>query len=71
VWVQLPRELVAARLQPLAAAEGLTFHAGSRFVSGEGLENFVRLSFAHYDTPLLVEGVARMARAVARERMSD
>ncbi len=66
VWMQLPRELVASRLQPIAAAEGVTFHSGSRFVGHDGFANFVRLSFAHYDTPSLAEGVHRMARAVAR-----
>ena len=70
VWMQLPRAIVASRLQPIAATEGVTFHAGSRFVDRDGFANFVRLSFAHYNTTLLVEGVHRMARAVVSEARS-
>lgn len=66
VWMPLPREIIASRLQPIAAAEGVTFHSGSRFVGHDGFAHFVRLSFAHYDSPSLAEGVHRMARAVAR-----
>lgn len=65
VWVRLPEGTTAAVLQPLAKNEGVTFHAGSRFVTGDGFANFVRLSFAHYDTPTLLEGVRRLARALA------
>ncbi len=68
VWLQLPSALSALCLQPIAAAEGVRFHAGSRFVSGQGFAHHVRLSFAHYDTPLLVDGVRRLARSVACAR---
>ncbi len=71
VWMQLPSEIVASRLQPIAAEEGVTFHSGARFVSREGFTNFVRLSFAHYDTLTLVDGVQRMARAASRLLGSD
>ena len=64
VWMRLPPGIVASRLQPLAAKEGVTFHAGSRFVNHEGFASFVRLSFAHYDSHALAEGVHRLARAV-------
>lgn len=66
VWLPLPRDMVASHLQATAAAEGVTFHAGSRFGSGDGFANFVRLSFAHYDAPTLVEGVHRLKRAASR-----
>ncbi len=65
VWVQLPPELSAAALLPLARAEGVTFHPGSRFISRDGFAHTLRLSFAHYDTPVLIEGVRRLARAMA------
>lgn len=65
VWVQLPAGVTAAELQPIAAREGVTMHAGTRFASREVFADRVRLSFAHYDSTELVEGVRRLARAVA------
>jgi 2-aminoadipate transaminase len=65
VWVQLPAHLSAAALLPLARAEGVTFHPGARFISRDGFAHALRLSFAHYDTPQLEEGVQRLARALA------
>ncbi len=64
VWLQLPPEISATQLLPIADAEGVTFHPGSRFISGDGFAQWMRLSFAHYDTPMLVEGVLRLARAL-------
>ncbi len=64
VWLQLPAEISATQLLPLAVAEGVTFHPGSRFISRDGFAQWVRLSFAHYDAPMLVEGVHRLARAL-------
>lgn len=76
VWVQLPAHIDAARLRPIAAAEGVTFHPGARFISRDGFAQArfaqarfaqsMRLSFAHYNTTELVEGVRRLARAVAQ-----
>ncbi|MFN8895874.1 MAG: aminotransferase class I/II-fold pyridoxal phosphate-dependent enzyme, partial [Betaproteobacteria bacterium] len=65
VWVQLPAQLSAAALLPLARAEGVTFPPGARFISRDGFAHALRLSFAHYDTPQLEEGVQRLARAMA------
>lgn len=64
VWMKLPAGRLASALQPRAKAEGVTFHAGSRFITREGFTNFVRLSFAHYDTPTLLSGVQRLAHAL-------
>lgn len=71
VWMRLPSDVVATALQPIAAEEGVTFHAGVRFVTHGGFERFARLSFAHYDTPSLVEGVRRIARAMSRLSVAD
>lgn len=64
VWLQLPPEISATQLLPIAVAEGVTFHPGSRFISRDGFAQWVRLSFAHYDAPMLVEGVHRLSRAL-------
>ena len=66
VWVELPSDMRAAALLPCARAEGVTFHPGGRFISRDGFAQAMRLSFAHYDAPTLVEGVERLARAVAK-----
>lgn len=66
VWLELPHGMVASQLQPIAAEEGVAFHSGTRFVHGDGFENFMRLSFAHYDAPTLAEGVHRITRAFRR-----
>jgi len=64
VWLELPPKILTTQLLPLAVAEGVTFHPGSRFVSRDGFAQSMRLSFAHYDAPMLVEGVHRLARAL-------
>lgn len=68
VWLRLPDGTTASALAANAAAEGVNFHAGTRFVQGDGFTDFVRLSFAHYDVTDLEEGVRRLARACYRTR---
>jgi 2-aminoadipate transaminase len=65
VWLQLPAEVSAAVLLPVATAHGVTFHPGARFLGREGFGQLARLSFAHYTAEELVEGVRRLARAAA------
>ena len=64
VWLELPRDISATQLLPLAVAVGVRFHPGTRFISRDGFAQWMRLSFAHYDAPMLVEGVHRLARAL-------
>ena len=71
VWLQLPPEIDASRMLPDAVAAGVTFQPGSRFSTGDTLANWVRLSFAHYDAPELVEGVHRLARVLARRGWAE
>jgi DNA-binding transcriptional MocR family regulator len=65
VWLQLPSDVSASALLTTATQHGVTFHPGARFVSGGGFPRSARLSFAHYDADELVEGVRRLARAMA------
>lgn len=65
VWVELPPEQTASQLLSVARAAGVAFHPGTRFSSGGGLGQHVRLSFAHYDASGLVDGVRRLASALA------
>lgn len=68
VWAELPPAWSALELLPIARAAGVSFHPGTRFSSGDGLGQQLRLSFAHYDGPALVEGVRRLAQALSRSR---
>jgi 2-aminoadipate transaminase len=68
VWLELPHDVTAVELLKTATKEGVTFHPGSRFVSGGGFPNAARLSFAHYDERALVEGVRRLSRAMGTHR---
>jgi DNA-binding transcriptional MocR family regulator len=63
VWVELPAGESAVELLPVARELGVTFHPGTRFVNREQFADTMRLSFAHYDAEVLVEGVQRLARA--------
>ncbi len=65
VWAQLPAERSASQFLSVARAGGVAFHPGTRFSSGGGFARHMRLSFAHYDAPELVEGVRRLAHALA------
>ncbi len=64
VWAQLPAVASAAAFLPVARAGGVSFHPGTRFSSGGGFAQHIRLSFAHYEAPELEEGVRRLARAL-------
>lgn len=64
VWLTLPG-VSATALLPVAQGAGVSFHPGARFAHREAFGDTIRLSFAHYDEPQLVEGVERLALAVA------
>jgi len=62
VWVKLPEGVAAAQLAAEAGRQGVAFCPGSS--AGEGLHDYIRLSFAFYTEPELQEGVSRLARAL-------
>jgi 2-aminoadipate transaminase len=65
VWGRLAQG-DAAELLPLAVEEGLAFVPGGEFHEhGQGRAT-IRLNFTHASEPRLREGVARLARAMAR-----
>jgi DNA-binding transcriptional MocR family regulator len=63
-WLALPEGMDAMRLLPAATARNVEFMPGVKFSSRDGLKNYLRLSFAYYDTPDLLEGVERLARVL-------
>jgi DNA-binding transcriptional MocR family regulator len=65
IWLALPGGMDAAALLAKAIARNLEFMPGVKFSSRRGLKNFLRLSFAYYETPGLLEGVERLAAVIA------
>ncbi|MGE5140882.1 MAG: PLP-dependent aminotransferase family protein [Rudaea sp.] len=63
-WLKLPEGMDADKLLPAAERHKVGFRAGSKFSSRENLHEYIRLCFAYYDIPQLVEGVARLRRAI-------
>ncbi len=65
LWLRLPGVDTAAAL-PHANALQVGFKPGTWFSSQAGLTDCLRLSFAFYDTPTLLEGSRRLGQAMAR-----
>ena len=64
VWLTLPEGVDTLALLAAARRHNVDFMPGPRFSSRGGLTNCLRLSFAYYDVPELVEGVGRLAQAI-------
>jgi DNA-binding transcriptional MocR family regulator len=67
IWLALPGTLDALDLLPKAKARNVEFMPGPKFSNRQGLKNFLRLSFAYYDTPDLLEGVERLAAVLVEK----
>lgn len=63
-WLELAGQVNAAELKPKAAACRTGFQPGEVFSCQRGLRHFLRLSFAHYTEPEIVEGISRLARLI-------
>jgi 2-aminoadipate transaminase len=67
LWVTLPARVDGERLLERALQDRVSFVVGQAFfVNGAGA-NTVRLSFSHPTVPQIVEGIARLARAIEGE----
>jgi DNA-binding transcriptional MocR family regulator len=65
-WLQLPQRIDAEKLLPEAHKHDVSFAPGSFFSPQRDLNNYLRLSFAYYEEPELVEGAKRLAAAIHR-----
>ncbi|HEY8584419.1 MAG TPA: PLP-dependent aminotransferase family protein, partial [Capillimicrobium sp.] len=65
LWAQLPDEVDDVALAARAAAEGVIVHPGRIWFGGDAPGSFLRLGYAGASAPELVEGVRRLARALA------
>ena len=64
VWLTLPEGVGTIELRASARLQNVDFMPGPRFSSCDGLKNCLRLSFAYYDVPELVQGAERLARSI-------
>jgi 2-aminoadipate transaminase len=61
-WLELAKGVDATRLRERAAEFHTGFQPGAVFApDGQGLDHFLRLSFAHYGEADIEEGIARLA----------
>ena len=65
VWLRLPGGLSATTLLPVADAAGVTYQPASRFDASGTLDpSWLRLSFARFPEPDLIEGARRLGEVV-------
>jgi len=62
-WLRLDKSVNTASYREKARALETGFQPGPSFSSNSKLENYLRLSFAHYDEADIHEGISRLRRA--------
>ncbi len=65
-WLRFPDSVDTSTLLSEAAAHKVGFRSGSTFTANGSHANFMRLSFAYYDSPTIERGIAALAAAVSR-----
>jgi len=60
VWIELPGHMDASAIRKKARHHDVDFLPGVLFSPENNLKNFIRLSFAFYNEPLLIEGAKRL-----------
>ncbi len=63
-WLKMERGIDTAALLPAAQTANVGFLPGTRCSSVDGLNNYLRLSFAHFGEAEIVEGVERLGRVL-------
>jgi 2-aminoadipate transaminase len=61
IWVRLSEGQKTQEILIRARQNEVSFQPGIKFSSTQGLQNYLRLSFAYYETETLLEGVTRLA----------
>jgi DNA-binding transcriptional MocR family regulator len=65
IWLHLPGHIHALELRRQAPAFKVDFRPGTLFSSRNGLENYMRLCFVHYEKAAIQEGVWRLKHCLA------
>jgi 2-aminoadipate transaminase len=63
-WLRFPDGIDTATFLPAAADHKVGFRCGSKFTADASLANYMRLSFAYYDSPTIERGIAALAQAI-------
>lgn len=63
-WLEGPPGFAAASYRKAALAAGTGFQAGGVFSAGSDLDNYLRLSFAHYGVDEIHAGIDRLGRVL-------
>ncbi|MFK3979444.1 PLP-dependent aminotransferase family protein [Micromonospora sp. NPDC050397] len=66
LWLRLPGPVTASALLPYAETDGVSYLPGTHFFVTDSGDEYVRLSYSLFGPETLVEGVRRLARAMAR-----
>ncbi|GIK39467.1 MAG: aminotransferase [Chloroflexota bacterium] len=67
IWLRLPEDWNAQDILLKARRNNVSFQPGIKFSSAQGLQNYLRLSFAYYETDELLEGVSRLAQVMSKD----
>jgi DNA-binding transcriptional MocR family regulator len=59
-WLRLPEEIDAKELRKRAPIFKVDFRPGTLFSSREGLKNYIRLCYVHYEEKGIQEGIVRL-----------
>ncbi len=66
-WLQMPADLSAEKLLPIACEEGVSFTPGGPFFSDPTAgKNFIRLNFAVQPPEVIQEGIRRLGIAMRK-----
>jgi DNA-binding transcriptional MocR family regulator len=65
-WLRLPEKTDAKELRQSASAFKVDFRPGTLFSSRNGLQNYVRLCFVHYEEKEIQEGILRLRECLKR-----
>ena len=60
MWLQWPNDKLVIDIVDESRRNGVCFQSETRFGKAAAMARYVRLSFAHYGTPELVEGAKRL-----------
>jgi len=65
IWLRLPAGISGTQAREAGRREGVDVRHGALFSAVGAPDDHLRLSFAYYDEPDIVEGVRRLARALS------
>ena len=63
-WLQCQPDVDTEALLPLAQQTGVSYRPGQAFSAARAFPQALRISFALYETDALVQGIARLAKAL-------